>query len=44
MNEILEKRKLEKAAIEAAQNNFSVEEPEAADAEPEPEIEADDED
>jgi len=41
MNEILERRKQEKAAIEAVHHDFSVEDPEV---EPEPEVEADDED
>jgi DNA-directed RNA polymerase subunit beta' len=43
MNEILERRKLEKAALEAARSDYSVEEVEAESApEPEPEVEADD--
>ena len=39
MNEILERRKLEKAAIEAVHHDFNAEDPE-----PEPEVETDDED
>ncbi|MCL2381682.1 MAG: DNA-directed RNA polymerase subunit beta' [Treponema sp.] len=44
MDEVLERRKLEKAALEAARNDYSVEEPEVEGSPPEPENEADDED